>query len=50
MTRLVHRADGDPHADEGRRRAAATGTTCRALRFMASVGEPLNPEARGLGQ
>ena len=45
VTRLVHRADRDPHADEGRRRAAPRATTCPALRFMASVGEPLNPEA-----
>ena len=29
VTRLVHRADGDPHADEGRRRAGAQATTCR---------------------
>ena len=45
VTRLVHRADRHPHADEGRRRAASASTTSRALRFLASVGEPLNPEA-----
>ena len=43
--RLVHRADRDPHADEGRRRAARAARASRALRFIASVGEPLNPEA-----
>ena len=43
--RLVHGADRDPHADEGRRRRRARSTTCHALRFLASVGEPLNPEA-----
>ena len=43
--RLVHGADRDPHADEGRRRASRASTTSAALRFIASVGEPLNPEA-----
>ena len=43
--RLVHRAHGDPHADARRAGAAEASTTCRALRFVASVGEPLNPEA-----
>ena len=42
---LVHRADRDPHADEDRRRGRARSTICRSLRFLASVGEPLNPEA-----
>ena len=37
--------DGDPHADEGGRGAARTVLDFRALRFIASVGEPLNPEA-----
>ena len=41
---LVHRADGDPHADEGRGRGRAS-IPSRQLRFIASVGEPLNPEA-----
>ena len=40
--RLVHGADGDPHADEGGRRAAAQRFDLSALRFVASVGEPLN--------
>ena len=48
--RLVHRADRHPHDDEGRRRASPRNTTCRDLRFMASVGEPLNPEAVVWGQ
>ncbi len=43
--RLVHRADRDPHDDEARRRRWCATTTSGALRFMASVGEPLNPEA-----
>ena len=50
VTRLVHGADRDPHADEGRRRARRASTTSRALRFLASVGEPLNPEAVVWGQ
>ncbi|HEU5108770.1 MAG TPA: AMP-binding protein, partial [Micromonosporaceae bacterium] len=41
--RLVHGAHRAPHADAARRR---TGRQVRlsALRFVASVGEPLNPE------
>ena len=42
---VVHRADGDPHADAGRRRDGANPGTFDTVRFMASVGEPLNPEA-----
>ena len=45
VTRLVHGADRGAHADEGRRRGGRASTTSRALRFVASVGEPLNPEA-----
>ena len=42
--RLVHRPDGDPDADQGR---TGTGGGYRFphLRFIASVGEPLNAEA-----
>ena len=40
---LVHGADGDAHADAGRRRARRASTISRALRFIASVGEPLTP-------
>jgi acetyl-CoA synthetase len=42
--RLVHRAHRHPHDDEAGRRGRA-GHDLSALRFMASVGEPLNPEA-----
>ena len=42
--RLVHRADRHPHADEGRAEIVRK-YDLSALRFMASVGEPLNPEA-----
>ena len=48
--RLVHGADGHPHADEGGRRAARGSYDLGALRFLASVGEPLNPEAVVWGQ
>ena len=43
--RLVHRADGDADADAGRRRSSAREYDLSALRLVASVGEPLNPEA-----
>jgi acetyl-CoA synthetase len=42
--RLVHRTHRHPHADEGRAGAGARFFLPR-LRFVASVGEPLNPEA-----
>jgi acetyl-CoA synthetase len=42
---LVLRADGDPHADEGRRGSGREPYDLSSLTFMASVGEPLNPEA-----
>ena len=42
---LVHRADRDPHVDESRVRTSQNELTCTKLRLMASVGEPLNPEA-----
>ena len=48
--RLVHGADGDPHADEGGRARSARKYDLSALRFLASVGEPLNPEAVVWGQ
>ena len=48
--RLVHGADRDPHADEARRRASPREHDLSALRFIASVGEPLNPEAVVWGQ
>ena len=48
--RLVHRADRDPHADEGRAPSSRASTARPQLRFVASVGEPLNPEAVWWGQ
>ena len=42
---LVHRADRHPDADQGRRRKLPRDTDFPRLRFIASVGEPLNPEA-----
>ena len=48
--RLVHRADRDPHADEAAVPSAAKAYDLSHLRFMASVGEPLNPEAVVWGQ
>ena len=47
--RLVHGADRRPHADARRGRAGARATISPTLRFVASVGEPLNPEAVVLG-
>ena len=48
-THLLHRADRDPLADQGRRRRRRAcirrTTTCRRLRLLGSVGEPINPEA-----
>ena len=41
---LVHGADRDPHADAAGAEPARTHDLSR-LRFVASVGEPLNPEA-----
>jgi hypothetical protein len=40
---LVHRAHRDPH-DDARRAEAAARARLLALRFLASVGEPLNAE------
>ena len=48
--RLVHSPHGDPHADEGRGRLSPATHDLRSLRFLASVGEPLNPEAVVWGQ
>ena len=49
VTRLLHRADGDPLADQGRRGqrggAPEAATTCRSLRILGTVGEPINPAA-----
>ncbi|MEZ5806878.1 MAG: hypothetical protein R3D65_04240 [Zhengella sp.] len=42
---LVYRADGDPDGDEGGGGTLAGERDLSRLRFMASVGEPLNPEA-----
>ena len=42
---LVHGADRDPHADEGRASISPGRARYPALRHLASVGEPLNPEA-----
>ena len=42
--------DGDPDADQGRRRHSRPGTGDPDLRFVASVGEPLNAEAVWWGQ
>ena len=42
---LVHRAYGDPYADEGRATRYRSAMIISSLRFTASVGEPLNPEA-----
>ena len=42
---LVHRTDGDPDADEGGAGRCSPGNDFPALRFVASVGEPLNPQA-----
>ena len=43
--RLVHRAHRHPHADEGRAPSSPRNYDLGSLRFLASVGEPLNPEA-----
>ena len=44
MTRLVHGADGGAH-DDAARRGGRPRPRLPDLRFIASVGEPLNPEA-----
>ena len=41
---LLHRADRDPRADAGRRRAGEEDLA-QSLRLLGSVGEPINPEA-----
>ena len=41
---MVHRAHGHPDAD-ALRAGAGAAYDLRSLRFIASVGEPLNPEA-----
>ena len=43
--RLVHGADRDPAHDARRERGGRGRRPARALRFIASVGEALNPEA-----
>ena len=45
VDRLVHRTDRDPHDDAGRARRAVADHDLSSLRVVASVGEPLNPEA-----
>ena len=47
---LVHGADRAADADARGRRGGATSTTSSSLRFIASVGEPLNPEVVVWGQ
>ena len=42
---LLHRADGDPRLHALGRPSSRRGTTCRSLRLLGSVGEPINPEA-----
>ena len=42
---LVHGADRHPHADQGRATNCPGAIDLSALRFIASVGEPLHPEA-----
>ena len=42
---LLHRADRDPRADAGRRRAGEEDLAQASLRLLGSVGEPINPEA-----
>ena len=41
----VLRAHRDPHVHEVGRRSTRASTTCRSLRLLGSVGEPINPEA-----
>ncbi len=41
----LHRADRDPDLHEVGRAGARTPTTCRSLRVLGTVGEPINPEA-----
>ena len=47
--RLLHRADGDPLADQGSptaiRPCTRRSTTSSSLRLLGTVGEPINPEA-----
>ena len=42
---LLHRADRDPRADAGRRRAGEEDLARSRCACSASVGEPINPEA-----
>ena len=42
---LLHGADGDPGVHEVGRRARRPSTTCRKLRLLGTVGEPINPKA-----
>ena len=48
--RLVHGADRDPHADARRAPSSRAQHDLPRLRFIASVGEPLNPEAVRVGR
>ena len=49
VTRLLHRADGDPLADQGGRepttRCIPKHYDLSSLRILGSVGEPINPAA-----
>ena len=42
---LLHRADRDPRVHQVGRRDGRRSTTCRRLRLLGTVGEPINPEA-----
>ena len=41
----LHRAHRDPRVHAVGDRVAGASTTCRSLRLLGSVGEPINPEA-----
>ena len=41
----LHRADRHPHVHEVGRPRSRRATTCRSLRVLGTVGEPINPEA-----
>ena len=45
VTHLLHRADRDPRLHEVGRRVRRASTTCRQLRLLGTVGEPINPKA-----
>ena len=45
VTDPLHGADRDPRLHEAGRGSSRAATTCRSLRLLGSVGEPINPEA-----